>query len=189
MEEDIDLTSSGTDEVLKADEQTFAQLNTTINGNADNDIYLESDYKYSDGDDSFKNGIVIDRDVNIYGNGHTINGSCEARIFKINSGKVVFYNITFVNGNATCDGEIGGAINGNCRAIDCTFKENYADYGGGAIEGGSAVNCIFISNHAYGEYTHGDAMRNGSALNCIFTGNSADSEFSEGGRYIWCFCR
>ena len=66
MEEDIDLTSSGTDEVLKADEQTFAQLNTTINGNADNDIYLESDYKYSDGDDSFKNGIVMDRPLLLF---------------------------------------------------------------------------------------------------------------------------
>ena len=86
VEKDMELASSGTDEVLKADEMTFSDLNTTINGKTDNDIYLDSDYKYSNGDDSFKGGIVIDRDVNIYGNGHTINGSDEARIFQINGG-------------------------------------------------------------------------------------------------------
>ena len=43
MEEDKELASSGTNEVLKADEQTFSQLNATINGNTDNNIYLTSD--------------------------------------------------------------------------------------------------------------------------------------------------
>ncbi len=170
MEEDKELASSGTNEVLKADEQIFSQLNATINGNTDNDIYLTSDYKYSSGDDSFKEGIVIDRDVNIYGNGHTINGSGEARIFKVNGGNVVFYNITFVNGDASNSWfDSGGAINGDCKAINCTFKENHASFDGGAMYGGSAVDCIFINNSA----ENGGAMYKGSAVNCTFTGNSA----------------
>ena len=166
--EDTDLASSEENEILTEGEQTFSQLNETINGNADKDIYLNGNYKYSSGDDSFKNGIIIDRDVNIYGNGHTINGSGEARIFKINSGNVVFYNITFVNGTVTGNTGYGGAINGNCKAINCTFKENHA-YSGGAMSGGSAVNCTFFGNDA----VFGGAMNDGSAVNCIFTGNDA----------------
>jgi len=188
--EDTDLASSEENEILTEGEQTFANLNTTINGNADKDIYLNGNYKYSSGDDSFKNGIIIDRDVNIYGNGHTINGSGEARIFQVNGGNVVFYNITFINGNAGNYG-FGGAINGNCKAINCTFKENHA-YSGGAMSGGSAVNCTFTGNTAesssgamwYGSAVNctfsgnsaemgGGAMGGGSAVNCIFTGNSA----------------
>ena len=167
--EDTDLASSEEIEILTADEQSFAQLNETINGNIDKDIYLNSNYKYSRGDDSFKNGIIIDRDVNIYGNGHTINGSGEARIFKINSGNVVFYNITFVNGTVTGNTGFGGVINGNCKAINCTFEENHA-YSGGAMYGGSAVNCTFSGNSAQKD---GGAMWYGSAVNCIFSGNSA----------------
>ena len=166
VEEDMELASSGTNEILKADEQTFTQLNTTINGNADNDIYLNGSYKYSSGDDSFKDGIVINRDVNIYGNGHIIDGNNEARIFKINSGNVVFYNITFVNGTVTGN-NYGGAINGNCKAINCIFKENQA-FCGGAMYNGSAVNCIFTDNHADAD---GDAMFDGTADSCIFENN------------------
>ena len=66
-------------------------------------------------------------------------------IFKINSGNVVFYNITFVNGTVTGNTGFGGAINGNCKAINCTFKENHA-YSGGAMYGGSAVNCSFVND-------------------------------------------
>ena len=172
VEEDIELDSSATNEVLKADEQIFAHLNTTINGNNDSDIYLESDYKYSDGDDSFKSGIVIDRDVNIYGNGHIINGSNGARIFNVTGGNVVFYNITFVNGDASNSWlDSGGAINGDCKAINCTFKENHASFDGGAIYGGSAVDCTFTNNSA----ENGGAMDGGSAVNCSFTGNHANN--------------
>ena len=185
VEEDMELASSGTDEVLKADEQTFTQLNVTINGNADNDIYLESDYKYSDGDGGFKDGIVINRDVNIYGNGHTIDGNKNARIFKINGGNVVFYNITFVKGyTATYDS--GGAINGNCKAINCTFYDNHAAFGG-AMYGGSAVNCIFRYNDAQFyidevEFGGGGAMHSGSAVNCTFLSNYA----KVGGAMVFC---
>ena len=182
VEEDTVSASSPANEVLKADELTFAQLNTTINGNTDNDIYLESDYKYSDGDDSFKEGIVIDHNVNIYGNGHTINGSNEARIFKIKGGNVVFYNITFVNGYASNSYDSGGAVNGDCKAINCTFKENHA-FRGGAMYYGSAVDCTFINNQAD---AFGGALYYGSAMNCTFTNNQASSghQMGNGGAMI-----
>ena len=147
---------------LKVNEQTFRDLNNTINGNSDRDIYLDNDYKYSEEDSAFKEGIIIDRDLNVYGNGHTINGSNQARIFKINNGTVVFHNITFTNGNTNDD---GGAINGECTAIDCTFTNNTAkDGSGGAMIYGSAINCTFTGNTAE---DWGGAMFNSYYLACI----------------------
>ena len=177
------------EDVLNANEKTFGDLNSKINGNSDRDIYLDSDYKYSDRDSDFMYGISIDRDLNVYGNGHTINGSTEARIFEIKNGNVAFYNITFTYGNAHYND--GGAINGRCTVVNCTFIGNNADWGGalkygfainctfthnnaryaGAIGWGSAVNCTFIGNHAIGD---GGAMTYGSAVNCTFTDNDAE---------------
>ncbi|WP_405296041.1 hypothetical protein [Methanobrevibacter sp.] len=170
MEEDTKLASFEENEILTADEQTFAQLNETINGKKDKNIYLNSSYKYSKGDDNFTKGIIIDRDVNIYGNGHTIDANNTARIFQIKNGNVIFYNITFKNGNARDKwNDYGGAINGNCKAINCTFTHNHA-YRGGAMYGGSAVNCTFNNNTANWD---GSAMYGGSAVNCTFNHNNA----------------
>ena len=173
--EDI-IAADENEDTLKVNEQTFGDLNNTINGNSDHDIYLDSDYKYSEEDSAFKDGIVIDRDLNVYGNGHTINGSNQARIFKINNGNVAFHNITFTNGNTS---DFGGAIYGECTAVDCTFTDNIAkDYGGAMCEG-SAVNCTFTNNNATDS---GGAMAGGSAINCTFTGNTADYK---GGAMFW----
>ena len=166
VEDDTEMTSSEED-VLTADELSFSQLNQTINRNDDGIVYLNSDYKYSDGDDSFKEGIVINRDVTIYGNGHIINGSKQSRIFQVTGGDVVFYNITFTNGQ--CD-VFGGAISGKCEAINCIFNENFAKLSGGAIHKGYAVNCTFSGNTVD---KFGGAMREGYAVNCTFSGNTA----------------
>lgn len=171
VEENIELDSSVANEVLKANVETFTQLDTKINGNTDKDIYLESDYKYFEDDViDFREGIVINRDVNIHGNGHTIDANGESRIFQINGGNVVFYNITFVNG-VTVGDDCGAAINGDCNAINCTFKQNHGSYWGGAMCGGFAINCTFIDNSAGG---FGGAMSDGYAVNCIFINNTAD---------------
>ena len=156
--------------VLSADEQSFAQLNATINANNDENIYLNNDYKYSSDDFSFKEGIVINRDVTVYGNGHTIDGSGEARIFHVTGGNVVFYNINFINGYNDDWEYGGGAIYGSGKAISCTFENNTAHYGG-AMLGGSAENCNFVENFAESQ---GGAMFGGSAVDCTFSGNSAN---------------
>jgi len=165
LSNDDTIAADENEDTLKVNEQTFEDLNNTINGNSDRDIYLDSDYKYSNEDSAFKYGIVIDRDLNVYGNGHTINGSNQARIFKINNRNVVFHNITFTNGNASGD---GGAMDGGF-AINCTFTNNHADWGG-AMDGGSAINCTFTGNQADSD---GGAMYSGSAINCTFTNNTA----------------
>ncbi len=164
----MDLASQDTNEDLTAAEQTFTQLNQTINGNNNSEITLIGDYKYSDVDD-FENGIVINRDVTIYGNGHTINGDGRARIFNIAGGNVVFYNIEFTNGYALGS---GGAIYGACKAINCNFIKNNANMGGAMYEG-TAQNCNFTENTATGVMGSGGAMYRGSARECTFIENSA----------------
>ena len=150
---------------------TFSDLRQKIqDAGDDNTITLDRDYKYSADDSAFNEGIIIDRDLNVYGNGHTINGSNQARIFKINSGNVVFHNITFTNGNVC--GDFGGAILGECTAVNCIFINNQAGQGG-AMYGGSAINCTVTGNSAERD---GGAMYGGSAVNCTFTGNQAESE-------------
>ena len=157
----------------------FKILSYYINERGLSEINLDSDYVFNKNTDSdFKDGIVIGHDLTINGNGHTLDGSRQCRIFKINGNaiKVVFNNINFING-ATWD--IGGAaILGNCTAVNCTFRNN--DFGyvacGGAMYGGCAINCIFEDNNYYRHEaieSQGGAMYGGSAINCIFRHNGA----------------
>ena len=167
LSEDDMISIDENEDMLSENEKTFGDLNTTINGNGDSDIYLDCDYRYTENDSAFNEGIVINRDLNVYGNGHVINGSNEARIFNIISGKVMFHNITFTNGNIGKWTD-GGALYGECTAVNCTFIRNAA-YHGGAMAGGSAVNCTFTKNTAS---KGGGAMWQCSATNCIFTENT-----------------
>ena len=112
---------------------TFSDLNTTINGNNNSTIYLDKDYTYNDSKDiSFKNGIEINRNLIIDGQGNTINGNHMARIFKVIESSLTIKNINLINGYADDDDEIipsgvGGAIYndyGNLTIINSTFNNN-----------------------------------------------------------------
>ena len=71
---------------INEDPLTFTDLNTTINGNNNSTIYLSNNYKYNNASDGkFKNGIPISRNLTIYGNGVTLDGSNMARIFKMHT--------------------------------------------------------------------------------------------------------
>ena len=176
------------DEILNEDSKTFADLNATINGNSDNEVYLNGNYAYSPNCDSdLINGIVINRDVTIHGNGAILNGMKTARMFNVTNGNVVFHDLTFVNGYSK---DNGGAICGSCTAVNCTFNNNSVvdiSYSftqtiylidGGAMYLGTAVNCTFNKNSASGK---GGAIYNGTAYNCTFNNNTGIYSFSSGG--------
>ena len=147
--------------------KTFRDLNELINNNDNTTIILKNNYTFDFSTDfNFKEGITINRAVTVYGNGFTLNGDNAARIFTVTDSNVIFKDIFFVNGKPTGN---GGAINGQCTAINCTFNSNSAR-NGGAIDGGSAVNCTFNSNSAS---SSGGAINGGSAVNCTFNHNSA----------------
>ena len=194
---------SGTDKTTAENEDplTFSDLNYAINGNTDSTIYLSHNYEYDSVIDSrFTNGITISRNLNIYGNGVTIDGNNMARIFYVTDSNVNFYNINFINGRSGTGGAIysGNAYNCNFTnnfatdldykgggaiaygsAYNCTFTENGCEDMGGAINHGTAINCTFIRNKAgFG----GGAVYSSNAFNCIFTGNSAQHG---GGGVFW----
>ena len=150
----------------------FRDLNSLINDNDQPEITLDRNYTYDE--DNMENGITIDREVTINGNGYTINANGKARIFSVTGSNVVFKNIVFMNGLAA-QSDKGGAIWGDSTAINCTFKNNGA-YEGGAMYCGTANNCTFISNNAI--RNDGGAILNGTANNCTFINNTA---YDEGG--------
>ncbi len=163
---------SGTDEPTTDNEDplTFTDLNNTINGNKNSTIYLSNDYKFNnDSDYNLDEGVKITRDLEIYGNGITIDANNMARIFNVvdSNLKVNFYNINFINGNTKTN---GGAIFGG-NAYNCNFTNNTADQYGGAIFGGNAYNCNFTNNTAD---QYGGALTQGNATNCTFTNNTAN---------------
>lgn len=146
--QDINEVNETGSAVLNSNPKTFTDLNMTINGNMDNDVYLDGDYVYNpNSDSSFASGVEVNRAVTIHGKGYTIDGVNAARIFTVSNSSAVFKDIIFVNANAAGN---GGAINGECTAINCTFVNNSAGSNGGAMygKGCSAVNCTFINNYA-----------------------------------------
>ena len=178
------------EEIPNEDSKTFTDLNATINGNSDNDVYLNGNYTYNPNVDSdLINGIVINRDVTIYGNGAILNGMKTARMFNVANGNVVFHDLTFVNGYSK---DKGGAICGSCTAVNCTFNNNSVFFidgsmfhvfhllDGGAMYMGTAVNCTFNQNYASGK---GGAIYNGTAYNCTFNNNTGHSYSSGGAMY------
>lgn len=166
---------------------SFSDLNKLINEDySSNDtITLNGNYKYSDGDDAFVHGIVINRGVTIDGNGFTLDGSNSARMFDVETNsEVIIKNINFINGHASGDFNSllsGGAIyvrhysnnNNNNKVINCNFTNNIAENDGGAIYGdyGTAINCTFTQNTAKKVYS--GAIHRYNAINCTFIQNTA----------------
>jgi len=97
----------------------------------------------------------------------------------------------------------GGAI--RCRngailtAVDCTFEDNYGEYGGAISASGESevtlINCILVGNRAWyhvfpGQHHQGGAVTIKEGMlrltNCLFVGNAA---LHEGGAlYSWDGC-
>ena len=162
-------------------ETSFMYLNYLINNKYLDNItfYLDNDYEYIADSDSgleLNNGIIIDRNLTIEGNGHKIDGNHLARLFWVKPNAVVtFKNIVLANGY-TESGGYGGAIwaeNSIAKAIKCNFINNSAR-NGGAIAYCDAENCNFTSNQANGYFQScGGAIYEGNAVNCLFESNGA----------------
>ena len=132
------------DEILSAEDNgTFTSLQAKINESAEGStITLDRDYAYDEGFDT--KGIVINKDLTINGNGHSINGMSKSRIFLVKLGpyvnKVTLNNIKFINGNTNL---YGGAIfnYGDLTVNNCQFENNHAKYCGGAIGSIGYLEC------------------------------------------------
>ena len=167
------LSVSVDNELGVKDNGTFTALQEKINNaGAGSTINLENDYKYDEG--FRKEGISINKELTIDGNGYTIDGNNEARIFEILSNDVTVRNIKFINGNVN-NNDIGAAIytmGNNTNVIACDFINNSAARSGGAIACGESFvinDCIFRENGAQsGSSIYFELSTLGSMDNCTF---------------------
>ena len=189
----LSINSSNNNEVLKAaNDGSFADLNTKINGGSSTNIVLDRDYTYNS-NDKIKDGIAISKNnIVIDGKGHKIDAKGKTRIFNITGTTVTLKNIIFTNGNHN----IGGAVRGygdNLRIINCTFTDNTAQTWGGAVFSypdsyTAIVNSTFKNNKAkyggavstynYVGYSNGNTYYGNrhDVINCTFDSNTASDE-------------
>ena len=110
---------------------TFKELEEAIKNSTKDYLDLYDDYEFNNETDS-KIGILIDRhNFVINGNGRTIDGKNQSRIFNITANNVTLSNLILTGGNA----EKGGAIYaaGLLTLNNVTFIDNYASKNGGAV--------------------------------------------------------
>ena len=133
-------------------------LNNLVKDTQNKTITLDYDYYCYDINQNYVNGILINKSMTIDGQGHKINANYKMRIFQVTNGaNVTFKNITFLNAATT---GTGGAIwnnEANVTAIDCTFENNVASYGG-ALFNVNAEYCTFKNNQAFNVNYGGGAM-------------------------------
>ena len=105
--EDVISTKILQNEVYTINEASFTNLTDEIE-NAGTSLDLNRDYTFNNVTDK-NTGILINKDNFILnGNGHTIDGKNQARIFNITGNNITINNLIFINGNMSDDD--GGAI-------------------------------------------------------------------------------
>ena len=134
---------------VSAEDGNFTSLQTDISSSTDS-IELTQNYIYDNSTDSgLKNGITISKSNFIVdGNGHTIDGSNQARIFHIMGNNVTLKNLNLINGSNNMGGAAYGSELMNFENV--TFINNHGKNGASIAASGDASinNCIFINNHA-----------------------------------------
>ena len=187
VEETQIIQKTENDDVLNEGNNSFGDLANLIDS-AESGSTIVLDRDYINDDDYDNDGIEIDKDLTIDGQGHTLDGNRESRIFQVSDDvNVVFKNITFIKGDVTevddtGTSKRGGAIDGYCTAINCYFNDNRAWGFGGAMNAGIAINCTFEENHASrGDYAgEGSATYQVDAKFCTFISNN----MLEGSRFL-----
>ena len=157
-------------------EGNFTALQNEIDTSGDS-IDIQQDYKYdSTTDDGLESGILINKsDFTVNGNGYTIDGANQARIFNITGNNVTILNLNLLNGNSddgaailsenmgydrnsiiisncyfenNTDNEKGTiyCYNSDLKISDCYFKNNNAKFGGGIY---CFSACLDIANSTF----------------------------------------
>lgn len=190
-----DLPVQSTPESIEiSDAKSFSDLSHEIE-NAKDILVLKGEYRYDpDKDEDYEKGVTITKDIKIYGEDCTIDGSRQARCLKIDSGcKVTLNQITFKNGHTK--NSPGGAIYlspySKLTINNCIFKGNIAyNSNGGAIAAGHHTNlkiynskfdsnkAISVSKSSKSKKGMGGALKVGigsklTLVNCEFKKNKA----------------
>lgn len=153
----------------------FTSLQDDIEESEDS-ISLTQDYVFdNETDDDLLDGIEIENiNFTLNGNGHTLDGKSQARIFDITGHNITISNLKIINGKNL---NFGGAItsSGNIILINVTFINNQAPSGGAinSEENLIIINSTFKNNQA----RDGGAIFSSAKLDVInstFSANSAN---------------
>ena len=130
-------------------ESSFSDLTDEIE-NAGTTLDLTKDYAFNNV--TYNNtGILIGKDNFVLnGNGHTIDGNNQSRLFSITGHNITLNDLILINGNYGMCGGIRAV--GTLTLNNVTFINNYANEQGGAVgirDGAFLIyNCRFIDNCA-----------------------------------------
>ena len=141
--------------------KSFTDLNNLINDLNKSEIILEDDYVNQKGDTNYHDyeqhgdlifiittGILINRSVNIEGQGHIIDANNLSEIFYLNADNITLKNIVFKNANGFNFGAVYCSAS-NISIINCTFINNYGITGAVSCNNQqniSIINSTFINN-------------------------------------------
>ena len=180
------------DSILTEGEGTFSELQGLIDTSSDGKVQLEKNYKFdpTKDDESLKEGILLNKKIEIDGNQFIIDGNNQARIFNISGSNIILKGITLQNAKSSGN---GGAIywSGQVGLMDnVTFANNTAGENGGAVflihnENTKVKNSKFINNSAGingGAIEWSQGAKNGEIDNVTFINNTAKRS---GGAVYW----
>ena len=147
-DDSTNILKTAQNDICTASDDSFTNLTDEIMGK--NVVDLTHDYKFNNETDD-SSGIVIEKDNFVLnGNGRTIDGNNQSRLFAISGNNITLNDLILINGNyRNCAGmRVGGTLTLN----NVTFINNHADNQGGAIGLDTAIlicnNCRFIDNYA-----------------------------------------
>ncbi|WP_458404662.1 Ig-like domain repeat protein [Methanobrevibacter sp.] len=157
-ETDTALESSSDEKILSDDgDGTFTDLNNNLTGKTE--VTLESDYTYSDDTDSaYANGITIDRELTIDGNGHKITGN-NNKLFTIsNTGSLILKNLVITSTYAGyTENDMIISNNGNLTFdnVNFTVEREIIRSGTGSFYYNTIVNNanMFVKNSVFKDST------------------------------------
>ena len=151
--------------------KSFTQLKEEIELASDT-LTLDSNYKMTANEEnSFKNGISIFKNINIDGNGFTIDANNLKMIFKIGNRFSVSLSITISNCNLVNCAFYNYGSDSSLTVNNCNFINSldYAIYNAGSDSSLIVRNCNFVNSRIYnGGYDSSLIVRN-----CSFINNTA----------------
>ncbi|MBQ9026134.1 MAG: hypothetical protein IJ104_07155, partial [Methanobrevibacter sp.] len=153
-------------DILGDNSDSFTQLDYLIQNTSDNaSLKLDKNYTYSDSDVVFSEGIKINKNITIDGDGYAIDGANIVSIFNItNNSHVILKNIVFKNANGTNGSAITLTSSECVEIIGSTFINNSALNGGAIYISSANTSAITSSSSIIGSTFINNSALNGGAI-------------------------